>query len=269
MVQRWASLGLAVVLALGLTAGPARTEAWAEERAGAWAEERALATPGGEIRVEVVRPDPAKAPAVRLIWLLSRFGEAEGQRAHARSLAAAGLEVWIVDLLAELFLPNLASSYEQVPAAVLAALIDAAVAPDGPPVALFAQGRGALPALTGARAYRAAGDAGPFAGVILSSASLYARSPQPGEMPEPHPALAELPLAVALLQPQFSPRYVWLDLNRQLLAAAGAAVWVAPMPGVRGGFWFRPDPSAAEQAALAALPATLVDLVQRLETLRP
>lgn len=213
------------------------------------AEERDL-TLGPELEVPLtVHP----ADGERLVlWLPSEHGLPERNTPIAERLAAAGIEVWQADLLAARFLPVQPSSLDAVPTEDIAALIEAGRA-TGKQVYLLASGRGAVPALLGARAWQAAHPDTGIGGAVLLFPNLYVATPEPGQAADYLPIATATNLPVYVLQPENSPWYWQLDALYQNLSRGGASVFLHALPDVRDRFQFRPDSTPAEDRQAADL----------------
>jgi len=185
---------------------------------------------------------------VLVLWIASEHGQLPEEASIAAQLAETGIEVWTPDLVGARFLPETASSVERLAPADVAALIRAAVDSTGKTVFLFSSGRGAVPALRGARAWQAdhPGD-GRLAGAVLLSPNLYVVTPAPGTDVEFLPVARATNLPVFVMQSEFSPRRWWLDRLTAALMEGGSPVFVRLLRGVRGRFQFRPDAVAMEQ----------------------
>ena len=213
-------------------------------------ETRSIPAGDADIEVEVF----AAAGQARLLWFPPATGFGPPQRRIAAALAAAGMEVWLVDVFASYFLPTVPSSLARIPAADMAALIDAAVR-DGRRLVLLGSGRGVLPLLRGAHARLLRRPESPeLAGAILLSPPFFVETPDPGEPARLLPVVRHTNLALFVMQPRKSPWYWKLPQVLPVLEAAGSEVFVQILPGLRDRFHFRPDATAEERQAARALP---------------
>ena len=231
-------------------------------------------TPVAAVAVGLELHDGANAQVTRygvggdrvLVCLPVAHGEEEGQRAVARGLASLGVEVWTADLLSARFLPATAGSLAAIPVEDVVALVRMAQDQSGKAVFLFADGRAAGPAVRAATRLQRTAGARPLAGLILFSPILYEGEPAPGGMPPYIPETGELAGAVYILQPELSAGRWWLPRLTGEIEGGGGRVVVRVLPGVRDGFYYREDLSAAEQAARPLLSGWLAQGMDAIDT---
>ncbi len=200
-----------------------------------------------------------------LLMLPSERGVSPRQATLAAGLARLGIEAWVVDLHETLFLPPGPGSLRDVPAALVAELIQHAVATEKQ-VYLMATGRGAALALDAAREWQSTQPREPgLAGVILFHPDLYRLTPQGGAVPE-FLTIAEITnLPVYLFQPmQASSRWYVKELVMRL-QKGGSDVLVQRLTGVGDGFHLRADFSGAEKEMSDRLPAMINQAMRLLE----
>jgi len=206
---------------------------------------RQRAVPLGDGAEVAVRVFPARGREL-IVWLPSEGSQAATDEQIAAQLARIGIEVWLADVINARFLPELRSSLDEIPGADVAAVIAAAAA-SGKRVYLLSAGRGALPALRGARTWqldRPRDQA--LAGAILLWPNLYVTTPEPGADAEYLPVVRETRLRIYILQPQLSPWYWRLERLRAELQGAGSVVLTKVLPGVRDRFYFRSEYAVIE-----------------------
>lgn len=199
-----------------------------------------------------------------ILWLPSAAEEVASDRRMAARLAKEGIEVWMADILNARFLPELPSSLTEIPGTDVAGVIEAAAA-SGKRVILLGAGRGALPLLAGAQAWRARhpNDRN-LAGAVLLYPHLYIETPEPGHDADYLPIVSTTNLRLVILQPQLSPWYWQLDRLKAVLERGGSSVTVRSYAGVRDRFYFRPETTPAENALAACLPSLLREAVAEL-----
>lgn len=202
----------------------------------------------------------------RVLWLPSEAGAETGELDVARRLAGLGVEVWFADTLAARFLPPARSSMSEIPAADVAALI-AHAAGAHKPVVVVTSGQGAAPLLRGIIALRTRNEAlARLAGAVLLSPNLYIATPEVGADAQFLPEVAAAKIPVAVLQAEQSPWRWRVDSLEAEFTRGGSAVYTRILPGVRDRFYFRPNATATERKAAAALPALLRDTLKILTT---
>lgn len=202
----------------------------------------------------------------RVLWLPSEAGEQNGELNVARRLAGLGVEVWFADTLTARFLPAARSSLSEIPATDVAALI-AHAANAHKPVVVVTSGHGAAPLLRGVIELRARSK-GPteLAGAVLLSPNLYIATPEVGADAQFLPEVARTEIPVTIVQAEQSPWRWRMDSLEAELTRGGSTVRARILPGVRDRFYFRPNATAAERKAAAALPALLRDTLKTLTT---
>jgi hypothetical protein len=191
-----------------------------------------------------------------LLWFADHHGFGEAELAAARTLAG-NAEVWMFDIAGSLLLPALPSSLDALSPEALRAVRADVERRSGKPVDLVASGRAARLAL------RAGGETQDTRAVLLFPI-LYAGN-QPGEEVGYLPEALSNHMRLAILQPMASAGFIWIDQLAQVLGAMGAKVAVLPIPGVRDGFFGRPDANAREQDEGARLGAWIARALAALD----
>ncbi|HID49564.1 MAG TPA: TlpA family protein disulfide reductase, partial [Chromatiales bacterium] len=211
---------------------------------------RSIAVPDTELSVDVY----AAEGNTLILWLPPETGFQSAQRNTAEALAAAGVEVWLVDLFESRFLPTVASSLDRIPPSDVSAVIGQA-RNSGKRVFLLTSGRGVRPLLRGAHHWQRNHPETPgIHGVLLVSPIFYVDTPDPGEPARLLPVVSRTNLPVFLLQPKLSPWFWKLDQTLPALRRSGSEVFVRILPGVRDRFYFRPDATHTEQDLARRLP---------------
>lgn len=199
----------------------------------------------------------------RVLWLPSEAGEQPGELAVARRLARLGVEVWYADTLAARFLPAVRSSMQEIPATDVAALLQHALR-GNKPVVVVSAGQGAAPLVRGVIQLRNQAPSSQLAGAVLLSPNLYVATPDVGAEAEFLPEVTQAKIPIAILQAEQSPWRWRLDSLAAELNRSGSDVRTRVLPGVRDRFYFRPNATAAERKAAAALPTLLRDTLMTL-----
>jgi hypothetical protein len=172
----------------------------------------AVAEPASPRPLELTAPDGtelvverfvAQAPEPPLVvWIPSEFGFNPAHRELARRIAARGLEVWLVDLLQAYFVPAGHGALDEVPAATVETVLDAAARHAPGRVFVLTSEGGARLVLDAAWRWQAANPGRrDLRGLVLLHPFLYAGFPEPGGEARfvPEAGLANLP--VYLVQP--------------------------------------------------------------------
>jgi thiol-disulfide isomerase/thioredoxin len=226
------------------------------------AQQREFPWSGGDEISTAVYPGAGKQ---LLLMLPSERGVSPRQAPLAEGLARRGVETWVVDLHGTLFLPPGTGSLRDVPADMVAELLQHAVATEKR-VYLMATGRSAALALEAARQWqlghpRQAG----LGGVILFHPDLYRLTPQGGTEPEFLPVTESTNLPIYFFQPMnASARWHLVELVTRL-QKSGSDVLVQRLQGVGNGFHLRPDYSDLEKETSARLPSLIQQAMRLLE----
>lgn len=212
-----------------------------------------------------VRRFPAQGE-VLLMWFPCDEGQGTAEARAAAALTAAGIETWLPDLLGAHFLPQAPSSMDQLPPEEVADLIARGMH-SGKRVYLVTAGRGAVPVLRGLAAWQKAGGQ-PVEGVILFYPELYAGTPAPGAEARYEPVVHETRTRVVILQGERSPGRWWVKHLAAVLEAAGSQVQAELLPGVRGYFFVREEPTPEEAAMAARLPELVRAAIGKIDLLK-
>jgi len=216
-------------------------------QAAAHAQNKRWKSPSGAVLSYSVYPAQGRN---RVLWMGAEYGEQRYEQAAARYFAAHGVEVWLVDSLSAYDLPDLRSSRDKVPAADMKALLQFALH-DGKNLSLAGAGTNVIPLLNGVQLLQQAPlvkngkSPSKLFGAVLIYPDLI-KEVDTGEALHFLPATSHVRLSVALLQPQQSPRFWWLDKLKDALQSGGSKVRVTVLPGVRDAFYERPNPSQHE-----------------------
>ncbi len=201
-----------------------------------------------------------------LLMLPSGRGISPRQAPLAEGLALQGIETWVVDLHGALFLPPGPRSLRDVPAGMVADLIQHGLA-TGKQVVLMATGRGAALALEGARRWQLDHPSRMgLHGAILFHPDLYRLTPQGGVEPEFMPVTNITNLPIYLFQPMKASARWYINELVERLQSGGSDVLVQRLSDAGNGFHLRPSFSESEAETSARLP---VMIKQALKLLAP
>lgn len=204
----------------------------------------------------------------RLLWMGAEYGEQRYEQAAAKYFAAHGVEVWLVDSLSAYDLPDLRSSRDKVPASDMQALLQFALQ-DGKQLALAGAGTNVIPLLNGVQLLQQAEHAKNAKTRSFDAMLIYPdliKEVDTGAALHFLPATSHVRLNIALLQPQQSPRFWWLDKLKDTLQRGGSKVSITVLPGVRDGFYERPNQSQHEMNEAKKLGKTMFDAWRKLAT---
>lgn len=205
-----------------------------------------------------------------VLWIAPGFGTSERVTQVARELAAAGIEVWHVDLAESLFLPGSTSTMRALDGRYVAGLVTYAGTSTGKHVTLLSRSYGALPVLRGARKWQLrqqSGDASgaELSGAILFSPELYSEIPPLGLPPVFDPIVDATNIPLMLYQGERrNNRWQFGELVTRL-QAGGAQVHTRILPGVTGLF-HEGDTAPQTLATWRGIAPELTRVIRLLET---
>jgi hypothetical protein len=171
-----------------------------------------------------------------LLWFASERGLTPAEIRAARDLAARGIEVWQIDLVSALFLPQVSRSLDGIQPDDVATVYKTARATEKK-IIVYATGRAAVPVLKGLADQRAC--------ALLMHPNLYSRADAlDGAAYLSFDELGKVDVLV--LQPRRSAATPWIAEQLAALAANGARVSLRMLENLREGFWRREDATAFE-----------------------
>lgn len=200
-----------------------------------------------------------------ILWLLMGYGPEPGETHLATELAHAGVEVWQPRLLEARWLPELDSSFAQVPAEDVAQLIDRAHRDTGKSVYLLGASRAAMLALRGTQVWQAQHPQGTvLAGAVLLHPNLFLGPPAPGKDAVYHELARQTRLPIFIIQPTLSPWYWSVAQTQAVLESGGSKVYVRTVPNTRSRFYSRSDATEQEEREAKSLPHYLRQAIAEL-----
>lgn len=171
------------------------------------------------------------------LWVAPGYGGHSRMQPVAEQLAAAGVEVWHVDLADSLFLPKSTTTLRALDGRYVDGLIEQAHQRTGKTIVLVSRSYGALPVLRGARRWQARTGSDYLAGAILFSPELYSEIPALGLPPVFDPVVDATNIPLMLYQGgSRNNRWQFAELVERL-QGGGARVFVKVMPEVTGLFY--------------------------------
>ena len=198
-----------------------------------------------------------------IVWLPSENGLGQAQQDAAAKLVQRGYSVWLADLFSARFLPIAPSSFDEIPPADVAGLIQAA-AKTHRKIILVSSGRGAAITLGGAKQWQAQHRSRNIAGAVLLFPNLLTASPEAGEDATYLPITRQTRLPIVILQGDKSPWHWQLDTLKQQLTKGGSRVVIKNLPGMRDRFYFREDASPQERELGNRLDSLIDDAIKSL-----
>ena len=204
---------------------------------------------GEEISIEIF----GKTKQLRILWIASTPGIKPRQRQVARSLAQNNIEVWLVDLAESLFLPHSTQTLRNIPATVVAELINALLQDNHSLVLIMSNSYGAIPTLRGVRAWQAQQTQSVrLIGVVLFSPNFFTHVPTLGSRPSFIPELAATNVPVYLYQEAKNGNRWHLPAVMDALQQH-APVYTEMLPGVTSMFYDE-DQAAETLTVLQTMP---------------
>ncbi|MDP1683025.1 MAG: hypothetical protein Q8L39_14790 [Burkholderiales bacterium] len=213
------------------------------------------------VEIPIARYNAGKQSLI--LWLPSESGVVQAEHDTAAKLAQRGYSVWVADLFGARFLPVAQSSVDEIPAADVAGLIQAA-AKKYRKIILVSSGRGAALALGGAQQWQAQHRGRIIAGAVLLSPNLLINSPEAGEEAAYLPLTRQTHLPIAILQGDKSPWHWQLDTLKQQLEQGGSRVVIQTLPGMRDRFYFRENALPRERELGERLDGLIADAIKSL-----
>ena len=208
-----------------------------------------------DIDVEIVRY--AADGDYLLLWLAPEYGFREPHRQLASRLPAEGIEVWQLDIVEALFLPQGSGSLRALDGSHIAELIELAHRQSGKKIAVVGDSYASLAALSGAREWqRRQNQQSYLVGAVLFTPNTYESIPPLGQQPEYMPIVDATNIPVVVFQAQ---KYTTMRRFEELvdrLGSNGNPVYTRILPGVMSLFYQHP-PTAEMHDSAAAIPAVM------------
>ena len=219
----------------------------------------ALST-GEDINLEVF--DGGKS--LRILWIASTPGIKPRQRQVAAALARQNMEVWLVDLAESLFLPHSTQTVRNIPAPLVAELIDVWLDMNHiSPALIVSNSYGAIPALRGIRSWQEKYHAkSNLLGAVFFSPNFFTHVPTLGNSPSFIPELTATNVPIYLYQEAKNGNRWHLPAVLDALQQH-APVYTELLPGVTSMFYDE-DKAPETYAVLEALPQKIQRAATRL-----
>ena len=202
-----------------------------------------------------------KISKATIIWFEPHYGDFTEQ-AVAHQLSTQGFNVYQPNWFEAFFLPRAYSSMAQMDGKLIAQFIRWVKQKTDQPVYLVGASRGAVAALNGIAA-----KATDVTGLVLLNPSIYLKKPEPMQPVLFVPAAKRCPVPIVILQPDQSTRIWWMEEGESILREGGAPVSSTLIPGVRDGFWQRPDITPQEVGRKSLFHLDIISAINTMETL--
>ncbi len=243
---------------------------------------------GNDIRHDVFTIDPADGDSYRIerlrpagsarlltLWFVDHDERRPRFDAMLESLAAAGIEVWRVDLLGDLFLPRGNEQARRLPGEPVAEVIAAATRRRDEPILLVSYDRMALPLLRGLRLWQGhTGERNRPLGAALFYPNLFGPAPPAGEAPTIDPVVAANNYPVVIFQPEYGSHRWRIGRVMETFWRNDAPALLYRIGGIRDWFFMDDEehdepPDAATTAAVRKVPAMLLRAARLLKGYPP
>lgn len=195
-------------------------------------------------------------------------GTGLNEASASEAMAAAGIEVWMADLLTAHFLSRTPSSIRSLDGSNVQQLIARVARETDKTIILAASGYGSVPVLRGARLWRLQQQdrvRDPLHGAILFYPLLNARKPEPGKPLEYLPVVHDTNLSITIFQPERSPNRFSLKHLTATLEEGGSRVEASLLPGVRNNFYRLKNPTPEERTMTHKIPRLMIDSIKAME----
>jgi thiol-disulfide isomerase/thioredoxin len=182
---------------------------------------------------------PAKGQQL-VLYVAPGYGFNPRGPATAQALAGLGIEVWMLDLAENFFIPHGNDSSHQFDGRYVAAVIEQAHAQSGKNVTLMSSSFGAIPTLRGARQWQLNNSQlqQPYLnGAILFSPELYRSIPALGDEPEFEPITAATNIPIMIYQSELRNNRWQLENVVQRLQQGNAVVYQKILPDIVSFFY--------------------------------
>ena len=202
-----------------------------------------------------------------ILSIAQGFGTTERLISVAQQLALRGIEVWHVNLLENLFIPESTSAMRELDGSYVAVLIREANNLTGKKITLLSRDYGAFPVLRGAHQWQLANQGTSdtyLTGAILFSPEFYSAIPHLGLDPIYDPIISATNVPMMYYQAGKRGNRWQMENRLQKLAEGGSTVYSKILPGVTG-VLYHEDVAEETYAALKALPDEIPKVLDLLE----
>jgi thiol-disulfide isomerase/thioredoxin len=206
-----------------------------------------------------------------VVYVAPGFGFNERARDLAKQLSDYGIEVWMVDLIDNFFLPRGSKSMRGFDGRYVAGIIDYAHKITGKNITLLTYSYGAVPVLRGVRQWQLNNpklDKIYLNGAILFSPELYHGIPALGDEPDFEPITSATNIPIMIYQSELRNNRWQLNNIVKRLEKNHAAVFKKILPNIASYFYRKEDaPDSQTVKILQTIPGELVQIIDLLEAL--
>ena len=180
---------------------------------------------------------PAKGQHLAL-WVAPSYGLRKGHREMAELLAQQGIEVWQVDLVESLFLPNTSTTMRSIKGNYVAEIIRRAHEQTGKKILLISNSYGSIPLLAGVHEWQNSKPTSRYViGAILFSPNLYSYIPPLGQAPEYMPVVSATNIPIMIFQAGKNSNRGQLGSLLDELQKGGSAAYFEVIRDIAGLFY--------------------------------
>ena len=202
-----------------------------------------------------------------ILYVAPGYGFNVRGTATAKALADLGVEVWMLDLAENLFVPHGNESIHGFDGRYVASIIEKAYEKSGKNITLLSSSFGAIPVLRGARLWQANNsklDHAYLNGAILFSPELYRTTPPLGTDPEFEPVASATNIPVMIYQSALRNNRWQLGSVIERLEKNKATVYRKILPEIVS-FFYQIDELPMTLKTLRELPAEIPKVIRLLE----
>jgi thiol-disulfide isomerase/thioredoxin len=222
-----------------------------------------------EIQNEQISVQQFPASGKQLVlYIAPGFGFNKRSKELAKALSSNGVEVWMLDLIDNFFLPRGSKSIRSFDGRYVAGIIEYAHKTTGKNITLLTYAYGAVPVLRGARQWQLNNpklDKAYLNGAILFSPELYQGIPALGNDPDFYPIASATNIPIMIYQSELRNNRWQLDNLVKRLEKSHASVYKKILPNVASFFYKeedKPDPETVRK--LQKIPGELVQVIRLL-----
>ena len=198
-----------------------------------------------DMAVEVLASESSEL----LIWIISETGINQEQIAVSKAIQAQGVEVWMIDVLSALFLPQIGTSFTQIPSHEIES-IASHIRTEKRDIYLFAENNSVVFALQLlSRLQQQKHLKNKVKGIVILGGEFFIETADVGQKPEWHPIVKQTQSSVFILQPEKSPWFWSLEETIQAFPV-GSQIGKMTLQGLRNRFYYRPDATVTELNAI-------------------